>query len=84
MEAIQIEERVIRSVGSWADNSKATRESRFQEDLGFDSLDEIELVMAMEEEFEIEIGDEEAESVKTIGQAVDLIQRKLPHTQLSL
>jgi acyl carrier protein len=45
----------------------------FIEDLGADSLDIVELVMAMEEEFEVEIPDEEAENIKTVGDAVNYI-----------
>ena len=48
-------------------------ESSFIEDLGADSLDIVELVMAMEEEFEVEIPDEEAENIKTVQNAVDYI-----------
>jgi acyl carrier protein len=47
--------------------------SSFIEDLGADSLDIVELVMAMEEEFEIEIPDEEAENIKSVGDAVNYI-----------
>ena len=48
-------------------------ESSFVADLGADSLDTVELVMALEEEFEIEIPDEEAEKITTVQQAVDYI-----------
>ncbi|KFE67029.1 acyl carrier protein [Hyalangium minutum] len=48
-------------------------ESSFIEDLGADSLDIVELVMAMEEEFEVEIPDEEAENIKTVADAVNYI-----------
>ena len=48
-------------------------ESSFIEDLGADSLDIVELVMAMEEEFEMEIPDEEAENIKTVGDAINYI-----------
>jgi acyl carrier protein len=48
-------------------------ESSFIEDLGADSLDIVELVMAMEEEFEIEIPDEQAENIKTVGDATNYI-----------
>jgi acyl carrier protein len=48
-------------------------ESSFIEDLGADSLDIVELVMAMEEEFEIEIPDEEAENIKSVGDAINYI-----------
>ena len=48
-------------------------ESSFIEDLGADSLDIVELVMTMEEEFEVEIPDEEAENIKTVGDAINYI-----------
>lgn len=47
--------------------------SSFIEDLGADSLDIVELVMAMEEEFEVEIPDDEAENIKTVGDAINYI-----------
>jgi len=49
-------------------------ESRFIEDLGADSLDIVELIMAMEEEFETEIPDEEAEKIQTVGDTIDYIK----------
>lgn len=52
-------------------------DARIIDDLGADSLDTVEVVMALEEEFEIEITDEEAESVKTVKEAYDLVQKKL-------
>ena len=54
--------------------SKVTTEASFVEDLGADSLDTVELVMALEEEFGIEIPDEDAEKISTVGQAVTYIQ----------
>ena len=48
-------------------------ESSFIEDLGADSLDIVELVMAMEEEFEVEIPDEEAENIKTVQDAINYV-----------
>jgi len=51
-------------------------DSRFVEDLGADSLDLVELIMAMEEEFEAEIPDEEAEKIQTVGDAINYIQRR--------
>jgi acyl carrier protein len=52
-------------------------ESAFVDDLGADSLDTVELVMALEEEFECEIPDEEAEKITTVQQAIDYIQTHL-------
>jgi acyl carrier protein len=52
-------------------------ESSFVDDLGADSLDTVELVMALEEEFECEIPDEEAEKITTVQQAVDYINNNL-------
>ncbi len=51
------------------DESKITENSSFVDDLGADSLDIVELIMAFEEEFDIEIPDEDAEKMKTIGDA---------------
>jgi len=48
-------------------------ESNFIDDLGADSLDIVELVMAMEEEFEVEIPDDEAENIKSVGDAINYI-----------
>jgi len=58
------------------DASKITLEARFVEDLGLDSLDVVELVMAVEDEFSIEISDEEAEKLLTVQQVVDLVAEK--------
>ncbi len=52
-------------------------EAKFVEDLGADSLDTVELVMAFEEEFEIEIPDEDAEKILTVGRAIDYITEKM-------
>jgi acyl carrier protein len=49
-------------------------ESKFIEDLGADSLDIVELIMAMEEEFQTEIPDEEAEKIRTVGDAIEYVQ----------
>ena len=56
------------------DKNDVTPESSFVEDLGADSLDTVELVMAFEEEFGLEIPDDEAENITTIKSAVDWIQ----------
>ena len=55
---------------------KVTENAKFIEDLGADSLDQVELVMAFEEEFKCEIPDEAAEKIVTVKDAVDLIKSK--------
>jgi len=59
------------------DEDEVTMEASFIEDLGADSLDIVELVMALEEEFDLVIPDEEAEKIRTVGQAVKYIQDHL-------
>jgi len=59
------------------DPSEVTPEASFANDLGADSLDTVELVMALEEEFDIEIPDEAAEGIATVQSAVDYIQDKV-------
>lgn len=56
---------------------KVTPQANFANDLGADSLDTVELVMALEEEFDIEIPDEAAEQITTVQQAVDYINNKV-------
>ncbi len=58
------------------DESQVVPDARFAEDLNADSLDLVEAVLELEEEFGIEIPEEEMESVKTVGQAVDLVAVK--------
>lgn len=59
------------------EEEKITLESSFKEDLGADSLDIVELVMELEDEFEMEISDEDAEKIATVGDAVQYIQTRL-------
>ncbi|MCW5317026.1 acyl carrier protein [Nostoc sp. KVJ3] len=59
------------------DSNKVTPEAKFMEDLGADSLDTVELVMALEEEFDIEIPDEAAEQIVSVQDAVDYINNKV-------
>ena len=56
------------------EESEITLESSFIEDLGADSLDVVELIMALEEEFNIEIPDEDAEKIHTVGDALNYIK----------
>jgi acyl carrier protein len=58
------------------DAGKVTREARFKEDLEADSLDLVEFVMALEEEFGVEVPEKELEGITTVGQAFDLIAAK--------
>jgi acyl carrier protein len=59
---------------------RVTPEASFANDLGADSLDTVELVMALEEEFDIEIPDEEAEKIDTVGKAVEHISSSVETT----
>ncbi len=56
---------------------KINDEAHFEEDLDVDSLGVVELLMALEDEFGVKIPDEEAESIMTVGQAIDLVHGKL-------
>ena len=58
------------------DGAKVTSDSKFIDDLGADSLDTVELVMAFEEKFDIEIPDDAAETIQTVQNAIDYIQSK--------
>ena len=57
------------------DESDVTPEASFVDDLGADSLDLVELIMAMEEEFDIKIEDEEAEKIKTVQDTIDFVNK---------
>ena len=59
------------------DESAVVKEAKFGDDLDADSLDLVELVMALEEEFGVEVPEEELEGVETVGQAYDLVVGKL-------
>ncbi|ENQ3106639.1 acyl carrier protein [Bacillus sp. 491mf] len=59
------------------DETEVTQAANFKEDLGADSLDVVELVMQLEDEFEMEISDEEAEKIATVGDAVTYIESHL-------
>ena len=70
----QVKQIVVDHLG--IDEAKVTAESKFIDDLGADSLDTVELVMAFEEEFGSEISDSEAEKILTVGDAVKFIEGK--------
>ncbi|KAL6142996.1 hypothetical protein ACLB2K_061271 [Fragaria x ananassa] len=71
----EVTDRVITVVKNFqkVDPSKVTPDAHFQKDLGLDSLDAVEIVMALEEEFGFEIPDNEADKINSIGLAVDFI-----------
>jgi len=73
-----VEERVIDIVceNLGVNKEQVTRQTSFIEDIGADSLDIVELVMELEEEFEITIPDDQAEQIKTVGEAIDYIERE--------
>ena len=70
-----VEQRVMKIVAEQlgVNETEVKSESSFVDDLGADSLDTVELVMALEEEFDCEIPDEEAEKITTVKQAVDYV-----------
>jgi len=71
----KVVEIIIEELG--VDSEEVTPEASFIDDLGADSLDVVELVMAFEEEFDLEIPDEDAENIKTVQNAVDYIEENL-------
>jgi acyl carrier protein len=56
---------------------QVTEEAKFVEDLGADSLDQVELIMALEDEFKLKIPEEEAEKLTTVGSAIDYVLKKV-------
>jgi len=71
----KIKEIIIDKLG--VEDSKITMEAKFIDDLGADSLDTVELIMQFEEDFNIEISDDDAEEIRSVGQAVDYITKQL-------
>jgi acyl carrier protein len=63
------------------DAEEITDESSFVEDLGADSLDTVELIMEFEDEFGIEISDEQAEKISTVGEAISYLEKLLAEKQ---
>ncbi len=80
-----IEERVKRLIAEQlkSELKDVTDEASLMDDLGADSLDTVELVMALEEEFETEIPDEDAERIATVKQVIDYIKDQLANTSES-
>ena len=60
-----------------ADKSQISRETSFINDLGADSLDTVEIVMEIEDEFDIDVPQEDAEKIQTVGQAIDYVEAHL-------
>ena len=78
MDAKTVEERVKNIIVEQlrVEPEQVKPEAQFVNELGADSLDTVELIMALEEEFDIEIPDEQAEKIKTVGEAIDHIKAK--------
>jgi len=72
--ADQVKKIIVEQLG--VDEEEVTPDASFVDDLGADSLDTVELVMSFEEEFGIEIPDEDAEKILTVGKALDYIKEK--------
>ncbi len=68
----RVKEIIVEQLG--VNESEVTPEAKFVDDLGADSLDLVELVMALEEEYNMEISDEDAEKILTVGDAIEHIQ----------
>lgn len=77
--AVEVQEKIIQIVSEQmsVDKGEIARETSFVNDLNADSLDTVELVMELEDEFDLTIPDEEAEKLKTVGEAIDYIQKHL-------
>ena len=73
--ADKVKEIIIEQLG--VDPNQVTPEAHFIDDLGADSLDTVELVMAFEEEFNVEIPDEDAEKISTVKSAIDYLEEKV-------
>lgn len=73
--ATKVKNIIAESLG--VDINEVTENASFVNDLGADSLDNVELVMTLEEQFGIEIPDEDAEKIQTVGQAIEYIKNKL-------
>jgi acyl carrier protein len=70
----RVKQIIVEQLG--VNESEVTPEAKFVDDLGADSLDLVELVMALEEEYNMEISDEEAEKIQTVGDAMEYIRSR--------
>ncbi|UCE63567.1 MAG: acyl carrier protein [Nitrospirota bacterium] len=75
---MEVEEKIKKIISEQlgVEEDDVVPEAKFVDDLGADSLDTVELVMALEEEFDIEIPDEDAEKIQTVGAAIDFIKER--------
>ena len=71
----KVKEIIVEELG--VDENEVTNEASFIEDLGADSLDTVELIMKFEEEFDIDIADEDAENLTTVGKAIEYLKTKI-------
>ncbi|MGH7515791.1 MAG: acyl carrier protein [Gemmatimonadales bacterium] len=71
----KVKDIIVEELG--VEREKLTSEASFMEDLGADSLDTVELVMAFEKEFDIDITDEDAEKLRTVGDAMNYLHEKI-------
>jgi acyl carrier protein len=71
----KVKDIIVEELG--VEREKLTNEASFMEDLGADSLDTVELVMAFEKEFDIDIPDEDAEKLRTVGDAMNYLHEKI-------
>ena len=71
----KVKEIIVEELG--VEENEVTMEASIIEDLGADSLDTVELIMKFEEEFEIDIADDEAEKLTTVGKAIDYLKSKI-------
>jgi acyl carrier protein len=71
----RVKDIIVEELG--VEREKLTAEASFMEDLGADSLDTVELVMAFEKEFDIDIPDEDAEKMRTVGDALNYLHEKI-------
>ncbi|GJL53725.1 MAG: acyl carrier protein [Nitrospirales bacterium] len=76
---MEVQERIKKIIAEQlgVEEDEVVHDAKFVDDLGADSLDTVELVMALEEEFDVEIPDEDAEKIQTVGGAIDFIKEKV-------